>query len=98
MTDHQESQRGLDAQRVLENEAYKAGMLLLRESVIAKWKECPIRDTEGQVLLLQTIRLCDNFEKILSGMIESGKMAQHKINIDNERNESAGRRLMRRVL
>jgi hypothetical protein len=98
MTDHQMSQQGLDASMVLDNQAYQAAMQALRLQVVQQWKECPIRDKEGQILLLQLAKLADKFEGILSGMVQAGKFAQTKINLDAERNESAGRRLMRRVL
>lgn len=98
MTEHQMSQQGQDASAVLDNEAYKAAMQALRAQVVQQWKECPIRDQEGALLLLQLAKLADKFEGILNGMVEAGKFASHKISLDNARNESAGRRLMRRVL
>jgi hypothetical protein len=98
MTDHQTSQRGLDASMVLDNAAYKEAMESLRTQIVEQWKACPVRDVEGQRLLLQLAKLSDKFEAILSGMVQAGKFSQHKISIDAERNESAGRRLMRRVL
>ena len=98
MTEQQISNRGLEASQILNSVAYTEAMQLLRESIVAKWKEVSLRDKEGQVLTLQLMRLADTFEGILAGMVESGKLAQHQINIDNERNESTGRRIMRRVL
>lgn len=98
MTDQQISQQGLDASMVLENPAYVEAMKLLRESITDKWRACPIRDAEGQRLLLQTMRLADTFEEVLSGMVQRGKFAQHQINIDKERNESGVRKALRRVL
>ena len=98
MTEQQISNRGLEASQILSSVAYTEAMQLLRETIVAKWKEVSLRDKEGQVLTLQLMRLADTFEGILAGMVESGKLAQHQINIDNERNESTGRRIMRRVL
>lgn len=98
MTEHQTSQQGLDARMVLDNAAYQQAMTTLRAQVVEQWKSCPIRDREGQMLLLQLAKLTDKFEAILSGMIEAGKFAQHKIDVDKERNESGARRLVRRVL
>ena len=97
MTPHQQATRGIEATQVLENQAFKDAMQSLKAQVIDQWKACPIRDREGQVLLLQLVKLADKFESLLIGAVESGKMAQHKINIDSERDESAARRLMRRV-
>lgn len=98
MTDQQVSQQGLDARLVLDNEAYKQAMATLRAQVVEQWKACPIRDKEGQILLLQLAKLADKFESILQGMVEGGKFAHRKITLDAERNESPARKLMRRVL
>ena len=97
MTDHKEVLRGKEAQAVLDNEAFKAAMANLKSSVQAQWKECPIRDREGQVLLLQLAKLTDKFEAILGGMIQSGQFAQRKIDIDSERDEPKVRQVMRKV-
>lgn len=98
MTEQQESQQGVDAASVLENQAYLDAMKLLRDSIVDKWRACPIRDQEGQKLLLQTMRLADTFEQVLNGMVQRGKMAQHKIDIDAVRNESGARKFLRKVL
>lgn len=98
MTNQQQAQRGLEASQVLDNPAYRAAMDALRAEVIDAWKKCPVRDKEGQVLLLQLAKLTDKFEGVLSGMVEGGKFAQRQLELDDMRNESAGRKLMRRVL
>ncbi len=82
---------------VLENEAYKLAMAGLKEQIVAQWKECPVRDVEGQRLLLQLAKLAEKFDGLLSGYIQAGKLAQHRIDLDNERNESMGARVMRRA-
>ena len=98
MTEQQISNRGLEAAQVLESQAYTQAMAMLRESIVAKWKTVSLRDKEGQALTLQMMKLADTFEGILSGMVEAGKFAQHQINLDSLRNESAARRIVRRVL
>ena len=70
----------------------------LRAEVVEAWKKCPVRDKEGQVLLLQLAKLTDKFEGVLTGMVEGGKFASRQLELDELRNESAGRKLMRRVL
>ena len=98
MTEQQISNRGLEAAQVLESQAYTQAMAMLRESIVAKWKTVSLRDKEGQALTLQMMKLADTFEGLLSGMVEAGKMARHQIDLDQHRNESAARSLMRRVL
>jgi len=96
MTDHKEVLRGNEAHAVLDNEAFKAAMTCLKASVMDQWKDCPIRDREGQVLLLQLAKLTDKFESMLVGMIQAGQFAQHKIDLDRERDEPKARQVIRK--
>lgn len=98
MTNQQQAQLGLEASRVLDNPAYKTAMDALRAEVVEAWKKCPVRDKEGQVILLQLAKLTDKFEGVLSGMMEGGKFAARQMELDNLRNESAARKMMRRVM
>ncbi len=97
-TDRTEVQRAADARQVLDNAAFQHAMTTLRAQIVTQWKDCPIRDQEGQRLLLQLAKLTDKFEALLIGAIENGKLAQSRIDIDAERNEHPARKLMRRVL
>lgn len=97
MTDQLTARRGKDAALVLENEAFKLAMGSLKTSVMEQWKSCPIRDRDGQVLLLQLAKLTDKFEAILVGMVESGKYSEHKIEMDALRDESKARRFLRKI-
>lgn len=98
MSDHKDVLRGRDAKLVLDNPAYQEAMQSLREDIIFEWKKCPVRDKEGQTLLLQLVKLTDKFEGFLQGRIESGKMAQRKIDLDIARDESAVKRFARKVV
>lgn len=98
MKEHLQVLRGNEAAQVLDNEAFKLAMSTLKSSVLEQWKDCPIRDREGQVLLLQLAKLTDKFEAILTGMIENGKFAQHKIDLESMREESKAKRFMSKVL
>ena len=97
MNEKQQVLRGKEAAMVLENEAFKAAMQGLKSAVLEQWKMCPVRDKEGQTLLLQLAKLTDKFEGILVGMIDNGKMAQHKLDLDDIRDESRTRRVLRKV-
>lgn len=97
MTDHQTVQNGISARQVLDNEAYQAAMTSLKAQVVQQWKDCPVRDKEGALLLLQLAKLADKFDGILSGMIEAGKFAEHQIGLDAERDESRARKVLRRA-
>lgn len=97
MTEQQTASMGVSARQVLDNAAYQAAMTSLKAQVVQQWKDCPVRDKEGQLLLLQLAKLADKFDGILSGMIEAGKFAEHRIDLDAERDESKGRRVLRRA-
>lgn len=86
-----------NAGEVLANEAYTNAMASLKTQIVAQWKDCPVRDKEGQLLLLQLAKLADKFEALLAGYVEAGKLAQHKIDLERERNESAAQRIVRRT-
>ena len=90
--------RGREAQAVLDNEAFKQAMDSLKTSVLEQWKAAPIRDKEGQVLLLQLAKLTDKFEGLLVGMVKNGEFAQRKIDLDRLRDEPKARTFMRRVI
>lgn len=97
MTEQQQVTQAIEASQILDNPAYQAAMEALKSQIIAQWKECPVRDKEGQLLLLQLAKVADKFEGVLRGMIESGKFAHHKINMDKLRDENVIRRLARKV-
>lgn len=97
MNDQQTARMGADSQIVLDNPAYKLAMETLKSAVVQQWKDCPVRDREGQMLLLQLAKLTDKFDGILMGLVQNGKMAQHKIDLDKLRDESKGRQFLRRV-
>ena len=97
MTNEQTVMRGIEAAQVLDNPAFRSAIDNMKNDIINEWKKCPVRDREGQMLLLQLIKLADKFEGSLIGMIEGGKLAQHKIDIDSARNENIIRRLARKA-
>ncbi|RYF31684.1 MAG: hypothetical protein EOO23_01685 [Comamonadaceae bacterium] len=90
-------QTAIEARQLIDSEAYKNAHAGLKAQIIQQWKECPVRDREGQLLLLQLIKLADKFEGMLTGAIEAGKLAQHSIDLTNERNESKLQRAKRNV-
>ncbi len=96
-TDHKDVLRGREAQAVLDNEAFKLAMAGLKSSVLEQWKACPVRDREGQVLLLQLSKITDKFEALLVGAVTNGGFAQRKIEMDSIRDESKARQWVRRV-
>lgn len=97
MTNQQIAMRGIEASQVLDNPAFQESLKSLRNDAVNALIDCPIRDNEGRLLLAQYVKVIDKFEGNLRGMIENGKLAQSKIDIDDVRNESSIRRMMRKV-
>ena len=97
MDKHKEVLLGKDAQAVLDNAAFQYAIKTLEDMVITQWKDCPIRDKEGQLLLLQLVKLTDKFKSIFIGAIENGKFAAHQIELDNLRDESKFQRVKRKL-
>lgn len=85
------------ASEVLGNEAYVRAMASLKAQIVEQWKEAPIRDREGQLVLLQLAKIAEKFDGILSGYIQAGKLAQHKIDLESVRNEGPVKRAVRRT-
>lgn len=98
MTEQQTALRGREAQQILDSEVFKDAMTQLKGSVIDQWKSCPVRDKEGALLLLQLAKLTDKFEAILYGLVEQGKFAERKIELDSMRDEPSYRKFARRVV
>lgn len=98
MNDQQTNQRGIDATQLLENVVFKEAFGKLNEAVLAQLDACPIRDHEGRLLLTQLRKLAFMYEGIVIGIVETGKLAKHRIDLNNLRDESTARRFMRKVI
>lgn len=97
MTEQQTALRGKEAAQILDSEVFKDAMTMLKTQVMEQWKQAPIRDREGQVLLLQLAKLTDKLEGILIGIIQTGKLAEQRIDLDKLRDESRPRQMLRKV-
>ena len=97
MSLHQTAQDGTEAQRLLDSEIFKTAMQAMKTQIVDQWRAAPIRDIEGQTLLLQLAKLADKFEGTLAGFVQSGKFAQHQIDVDSVRNETPVRKFFRKV-
>lgn len=94
----QEAQRGDEARQVLDNPAFRGAFDALKARIGLDWAECDLRDRERQTLLLQMRKVADYFESTLVGMVEGGKLAHAKIDVDDLRIDSPMHRLLRKVL
>ena len=97
MTPHQTQQRGIAAQRIIDSPVFKEALTMLDAQIVAQWRATAVTDKEGAMLLLQLAKLKNKFESIFVGLIETGKFAEHQINLNSERNEGKARQFMRRL-
>jgi hypothetical protein len=71
----EEQTRGERAQRLLEDETLNQALDAIEAEVIAMWTDCPMRDAEGKEALWQLYRTSKKFRAILSGYVQTGKLA-----------------------
>ncbi len=93
----QSADAGANAAQVLENPAFGAAWESMRAEIVEAWSNADMRDTEGQQLLLQQMKLLGRLRGKLAAMVEGGKFALAKISTEDLARESAARRLVRRV-
>ena len=96
-SDHQLANLGAEAAAVLNNPAFCEALRLMREGAYATFKATSVKDKEGLILVAQAARLTDAVESTLRGILQSGKMAQSRIDIDSARGEGRVRRGLRAV-
>jgi hypothetical protein len=75
-----------------ENELLNEALSAIDSEVMEQWINCPSRDKEGKEALWQLIKTSRKFRSILTGYIESGKLAAEQL----KRYEKES--LLRRVL
>jgi hypothetical protein len=91
MTLQQTVTLGNDALAVLENEAFKQAISRMHSEIVKQWENCPVRDKEGQTLILQMKKVAKLFEDNLHGLIRAGDFAQHKIDLESARENPRGK-------
>lgn len=84
--------RGHNAFSLLENELLKEALAAIEQEVMEQWIACPARDKEGKEALWQLIKTSRKFKDILTGYIETGKLATESM----KRFEKEG--LLRRLI
>lgn len=89
MKDHEEArlmkeaERGAHAERLMNDVIFQEAFKVLEERIVEMWREAPIRDTEGQQLLLVRMRTLDEIKKHLEVIAKTGKISQQLL--DRER-------------
>ena len=87
-----EEARGHNAFSLLENELLQETLAAIDKEVMEQWIACPARDKEGKEALWQLIKTSRKFKDILTGYIQTGKLATE--NMKRFEKESLLRRLV----
>ena len=67
--------KGRKASELLENELLKDALAAIEKEISDQWLACPARDKEGKEALWQLAKTIEKFRNILTGYVESGKLA-----------------------
>lgn len=67
--------RGQVSSSLLENELLQEALNAIEKEVFDQWMQCPARDKEGKEALWQLAKTAQKFRGVLTGYIETGKLA-----------------------
>lgn len=84
--------RGWKAQELIDNDLLQEALAAIDKEVTEQWIACPARDKEGKEALWQLIKTSRKFKDILTGYIQTGKLATE--NMKRFEKESLLRRLI----
>ena len=96
MNELQETERGRQAAELLAHPLLKEALDAIEAEVVSQWGQCPARDHEGKEALWQLYKTAQKFRGVLSGYVESGKIAADKLRKFDE-DEGRIRKLLRRA-
>lgn len=71
--------KGALALSLSENELLNEALDAIDKEVMEQWINCPARDKEGKEALWQLIKTSRKFKSILTGYIETGKLATDRL-------------------
>jgi ribosome-binding ATPase YchF (GTP1/OBG family) len=79
MTDHQLAQRGEEAKRLIENELLVEAFKTLEQEYTQAWKQTKASDEAGREKLWMAINQLQMLMSHLSSVIQTGKVAENKL-------------------
>lgn len=80
---NEELRRGEQARQLIENELYQDAITNVKQAIIDKWQQAPLRDREGHHELKLMLKLMGDLTGYIQTTMETGKMAQ--IQLESER-------------
>lgn len=69
--------RGLQAERILNDEIYKEAWEKVRLAILAKFEASPVRDTEGRDHLFKMLKALNDAKGALEQVMNDGKVVLH---------------------
>lgn len=87
MNTSEELRRGELARQLLQNEVYQDAVSKVKEAIIDKWQQAPMRDREGHHELKLMLKLLGDLTGYIQSTMETGKMAS----IQSEQEHSMNR-------
>jgi hypothetical protein len=76
---HSDLLRAANARALLENDLLKEALAAIEAEVVQVWGATPQRDKEGKEALWQLYKTAQKFRSLLTGYIETGKVAQAQL-------------------
>lgn len=79
MHPHDDQERGRQAAELLAHPLLAEALAAIEAEVVQQWEQCPARDMEGKEALWQLKKTATKFRGLLTGYIQSGKLAAENI-------------------
>jgi hypothetical protein len=94
MTPEEQAHRGQMAEMLLSNDLLKEALAAIDAEVVSQWEQCPARDKEGKEALWQLLKTSKKFQRLLTGYVETGKLARENLKrVEESRLARMGRAL-----
>jgi hypothetical protein len=102
MTNEDVSKQGRQAAEVLENPVFQHVFDILKAEVVGAWTNASVRDTGGQQLLLQQMKVLNRVHETLVSLLKAGEdvdkiLERHMRESEQDINEGGARKGMRAV-
>lgn len=82
MSLEEERSRGINAQRIIEDELFQESFESVRAAVLHAWANTSMKETENREFLFLMLRAADQFKQGLVTMLETGRMAEIQLDDD----------------
>lgn len=83
MSLEEERSRGINAQRIIEDDLFQESFESVRAAILHAWASTSMKETENREFLFLMLRAADQFKQGLVTMLETGRMAE--IQLDDEK-------------